>query len=56
MVALSVPVLILSPNLMYLPLPLAVLYLTHAAVTKVTRTRYVLTRRVKYKHVLNRSR
>ena len=38
MVALSVPISIFNPNPMYLPLPLAVLYLTYPAVTKLTRT------------------
>ena len=47
LVVLSVPVLSLNPNPMYLPLPLPDLYLTHSAVTKVTRS-------VRYKHVLNR--
>ena len=35
---LCVPVSIFNPNPMYLPLPLPVLYLTHPAVTKVTRS------------------
>ena len=41
---------ILDPNLMYLPLPLAVLDLTPSAVTKVARS-FFLTRRLIYKHV-----
>ena len=45
MVVLSVS---FSPNPMYLPLPLAVLYLTHLAVTKKSNTL------CEYKHVLNR--
>ena len=49
MVVLSVPVSTLNPNPMYLPLPLAVLFLTHPAVTNVTTPR-----RVKYKHAPSR--
>ena len=44
MVVLSVP---LNPNPMHLPLPLAILYLTHPAVTKVTSS-------LKYKHAPTR--